>query len=102
MIFTKRTYHYISACCIITLAIVIQACSKYDVFKNNNLTHIELIKSDFQAKSKEYYKSNIIESKNFRQSLKRTIAWDRVHPNQVGSMLMAKAFLEQCDFDFNK
>lgn len=30
------------------------------------------------------------------------IAWDRVHPNQVGSMLMAKAFLEQCDFDFNK
>ena len=30
------------------------------------------------------------------------LAWDRVHPNQVGSMLMAKAFLEQCDFDFNK
>ena len=29
------------------------------------------------------------------------IAWDRIHPNQVGSMLMAKAFLEKCDFHFN-
>ena len=30
------------------------------------------------------------------------IAWDRVHPNQVGSTLMAKEFLKQCDFDFNR
>ena len=30
------------------------------------------------------------------------IAWDRIHPNQVGSMLMAKEFLKQCDFDFNR
>lgn len=29
------------------------------------------------------------------------IAWDRVHPNQVGAMLMAREFLSKCDFDYN-
>lgn len=29
------------------------------------------------------------------------IAWDRVHPNQIGATLMAKAFLEKCGFDCN-
>ncbi len=27
------------------------------------------------------------------------IAWDRVHPNQVGATLMAKTFLEQCEME---
>lgn len=31
-----------------------------------------------------------------------SVAWDRVHPNQIGSTLMARAFLEQCGFDFGK
>ena len=30
------------------------------------------------------------------------IAWDRIHPNQIGATLMAKEFLKQCDFDYNK
>lgn len=30
------------------------------------------------------------------------IAWDRVHPNQMGATLMAKEFLKHCDFDFNR
>ena len=30
------------------------------------------------------------------------IAWDRIHPNQVGATLMAREFLRCCDFDFNK
>ena len=30
------------------------------------------------------------------------IAWDRIHPNQIGATLMAKAFLEKCDFDFTR
>lgn len=30
------------------------------------------------------------------------IAWDRIHPNQKGGMLMAREFLKRCDFDFNK
>ena len=29
------------------------------------------------------------------------IAWDRIHPNQIGATLMARAFLEKCDFDYN-
>ena len=29
------------------------------------------------------------------------IAWDRIHPNQVGAMLMAKEFLKHCDFNFD-
>ena len=28
------------------------------------------------------------------------IAWDRIHPNQVGATIIAKAFLEQCGFDY--
>ncbi len=28
------------------------------------------------------------------------IAWDRIHPNQVGATLMAREFLKKCDFDF--
>ena len=30
------------------------------------------------------------------------IAWDRIHPNQVGATLMARAFLKKCDFDFSR
>lgn len=29
------------------------------------------------------------------------IAWDRIHPNQVGATLMAREFLKVCDFDYN-
>ena len=29
------------------------------------------------------------------------IAWDRIHPNQIGATLMAKEFLKHCDFDYN-
>ena len=28
------------------------------------------------------------------------IAWDRVHPNQVGATLMAREFLSRCGFDY--
>ena len=28
------------------------------------------------------------------------IAWDRVHPNQVGATIIARAFLQHCGFDF--
>ncbi|MBQ4156510.1 MAG: SGNH/GDSL hydrolase family protein [Clostridia bacterium] len=29
------------------------------------------------------------------------IAWDRIHPNQVGATLMAREFLKHCDFDYH-
>jgi lysophospholipase L1-like esterase len=28
------------------------------------------------------------------------VAWDRVHPNQVGATLMAREFLKECEFDY--
>ncbi len=28
------------------------------------------------------------------------IAWDRIHPNYTGACLIARAFLQHCDFDF--
>lgn len=31
-----------------------------------------------------------------------SVAWDRVHPNQVGAVLIAREFLRCCDFDFYK
>ena len=30
------------------------------------------------------------------------VAWDRIHPNQKGAILMAKEFLKKCDFDYNR
>ena len=30
------------------------------------------------------------------------IAWDRIHPNQIGATLMAKEFLKNCEFDYNR
>ena len=29
------------------------------------------------------------------------IAWDRIHPNQIGATIMAKEFLSHCDFDYS-
>jgi len=29
------------------------------------------------------------------------VAWDRIHPNQIGATLMAREFLNHCDFDYN-
>lgn len=29
------------------------------------------------------------------------IAWDRIHPNQIGATLMARAFLAECGFDYS-
>lgn len=29
------------------------------------------------------------------------IAWDRIHPNQVGATIIARAFLEQCGFKYD-
>ena len=45
---------------------------------------------DFQKMYEEYCK--------FHHS--SFIAGDRVHPNEIGSTLMAKEFLRHCDFDF--
>ena len=47
---------------------------------------------DFQKMYEEYCQ--------FRHS--SFIAWDRIHPNKIGSTLMAKTFLKECDFDFNR
>lgn len=30
------------------------------------------------------------------------LAWDRIHPNQMGATLMAKAFLTAAGFDFTR
>lgn len=30
------------------------------------------------------------------------IAWDRIHPNQIGATLMAREFLKNCEFDYNR
>ena len=36
----------------------------------------------------------------FRYRHSSFIAWDRVHPNQIGASVIARAFLEECGFDF--
>lgn len=37
----------------------------------------------------------------FRHRHSAYIAWDRVHPNQIGAALIARAFLKEAGFDFN-
>lgn len=46
---------------------------------------------DFQKMYAEYCK--------YRHSC--YIAWDRIHPNQIGSTLMAREFLKQCGFEYH-
>lgn len=46
---------------------------------------------DLQAMFNEYFKH--------RHST--FIAWDRVHPNQIGAMAIAREFLKHCEFDYN-
>ena len=36
----------------------------------------------------------------FRHRHSTYIAWDRIHPNQMGATLIAREFLRHCDFDF--
>jgi len=36
----------------------------------------------------------------FRYRHSASIAWDRVHANFTGAMLIAREFLKQCGFDF--
>ena len=38
----------------------------------------------------------------FRHRHSTCIAWDRIHPNQVGATLIAREFLKHCDFDYNR
>ena len=45
---------------------------------------------DIQAMFDEY----------FRHRHSTFIAWDRIHPNQIGAMLIAREFLRHCDFTF--
>ena len=37
----------------------------------------------------------------FKHQHSTFIAWDRVHPNQIGAMLIAREFLKHCGFDYN-
>lgn len=37
----------------------------------------------------------------FRHRHSSYIAWDRVHPNQIGATIIARAFLKHCGFDYD-
>lgn len=47
---------------------------------------------DFQAMFDKYF---TVRHSSF-------IGWDRVHPNEQGSTLMAREFLQKCGFDYNR
>ena len=47
---------------------------------------------DLQAMFDQYFK--------YRHST--YIAWDRIHPNQVGATIIARAFLKECGFEFER
>ena len=38
----------------------------------------------------------------FRHRHSAFIAWDRVHPNQIGATVIAREFLAHCDFDYGR
>lgn len=46
---------------------------------------------DFQKMYEDY----------FQIRYSASIAWDRIHPNETGAVLMARAILKQCEFDFS-
>ncbi len=72
----------------------------HDTMRNRMIEYVNICKElaekhgcvlvDFQAMYERYLKH--------RHSC--SIAWDRVHPNEMGAMMMAKEFLRYCEFDF--
>ncbi|MBQ9964320.1 MAG: SGNH/GDSL hydrolase family protein [Clostridia bacterium] len=74
--------------------------SPHDAMRNRMIEYVDVCKElaeqygcvlvDFQAMYERYLKH--------RHSC--SIAWDRVHPNEMGAMMMAKEFLKHCEFDF--
>lgn len=76
--------------------------NKEDMMRNRMDEYVEICRAlakkhdcvfvDFQKMYEDYCK--------IRHS--SYIAWDRIHPNQVGATLMAREFLKKCDFDYNK
>ncbi len=74
--------------------------SPHDAMRNRMIEYVDICKElaeqygcvlvDFQAMYERYLKH--------RHSA--SIAWDRVHPNEMGAMMMAKEFLKHCEFDF--
>ena len=75
--------------------------SPHDAMRNRMIEYVNICKElaekhgcilvDFQAMYERYLK-------HCHSTL---IAWDRVHPNEMGAMMMAKEFLKHCDFDFD-
>ncbi len=73
-----------------------------DMMRNRMNVYVEICKKlaekyncifvDFQKMYEDYC--------NIRHS--SFIAWDRIHPNQVGATLMAREFLKKCEFDYNR
>jgi lysophospholipase L1-like esterase len=51
----------------------------------------DVVLVDLQATFDEYFK--------YRHS--SYIAWDRIHPNQIGATVIAREFLKHCDFDYD-
>lgn len=75
--------------------------SPHDAMRNRMLEYVAICKElaekhgcvlvDFQAMFERYLK--------YRHS--SFIAADRVHPNEMGAMMMAKEFLTHCDFEYH-
>ncbi|MBR5540396.1 MAG: SGNH/GDSL hydrolase family protein [Clostridia bacterium] len=75
--------------------------SPHDAMRNRMLEYVAICKElaqkhgcvlvDFQAMYERFLKH--------RHSA--CIAWDRVHPNEMGAMMMAKEFLKHCDFEYD-
>ena len=72
----------------------------HDTMRNRMLEYVDICRElaekydctfvDFQAMFERYLKT--------RHSC--SIAWDRVHPNEMGAMMMAKEFLSHCEFEY--
>lgn len=63
---------------------------EYGVICKKLACKYDCILVDLQSTFNDYFK--------YRHS--SYIAWDRVHPNQVGATIIAKVFLSKCDFDY--
>ena len=55
------------------------------------ISHLRPRTNTFQAVFNDYFQ--------YRHS--SYIAWDRIHPNQIGATVIARAFLEKCGFDYH-
>ncbi len=74
--------------------------NKDDLMRKRMGTYINICKNLSEKHQCRFIDLQQVFDDYFKYRHSTYIAWDRVHPNQVGATLIARAFLKECEFEF--